>query len=169
MAYAMAPAPSTKHQDVALAIGSLLRNRLAGKPCKPFIAPTDVKLSDQDAVQPDILVVCQPGQVTSSHIEGAPQVVLEVLDAPSAVLDLHEKKRLYERSGVAEYYVVSPMQHFVTRYLNGPDGFDKGTVFGPDEMPVFAPLDGLEIPLREVFELPGAGAEKPEVKGPPRG
>lgn len=158
VAVAMAPAPSIKHQTVALGLGSLLRNRLAGKPCKPFISPIDVHLSDLDVVQPDVLVVCNPSKITPSHIEGAPEVVVEVLDTPSATLDLREKMRLYERCGVAEYCVVSPMQHFATRYLNSPDGFDKGTVFGPDEMLVIATLENLEIPLWEVFELPGPGA-----------
>jgi Uma2 family endonuclease len=55
VAYAMSPAPSTKHQDVALAIGGILRNHLSGKPCRPFIAPTDVRLSDLwgSTVNPD--------------------------------------------------------------------------------------------------------------------
>ena len=169
VAVAMAPAPSIKHQVVAGRMYASLLQRLAGKPCTPFIAPTDVHLSDLDVVQPDVLVVCDPSKITPSHIEGAPEVVVEVLSPATSTRDLREKKRLYERAGVAEYIVIEPLGHYATRYLNGPDGFDKGTVFGPDEMLVFATLDGLEIPLWEVFELPGPGAEKPEVKGPPRG
>jgi Uma2 family endonuclease len=170
VAYAMAPAPSTKHQVVALAIGGLLRNRLAGKTCKPFIAPTDVKLSDQDVVQPDILVVCKLNQITPTHIEGAPQVVVEVLSPATSTRDQREKKALYERTGVMEYVLVDPLEHYAIRFLNGLDGngFDKGTVFGPDEMLVFATLDGLEVPLWEVFDLPGPDAEKPPVNGPPK-
>ncbi|MDP2832016.1 MAG: Uma2 family endonuclease [Pseudomonadota bacterium] len=169
VAYAMSPAPSTKHQTVAGNIFGKLLQRLSGKPCRPFIAPTDVRLSDLDVVQPDILVVCKPGQITPSHIEGAPDVVVEVLSPATSTRDQREKKALYERCGVREYVLVDPLEHYAIRFLNGADGFDKGTVFGPEEMLVFATLDGLEIPLWEVFEVPGPGEQKAAVNGPPRG
>jgi len=159
VAHAMSPAPSTKHQSVALNFGSLFRQMLSGKPCKPFVAPTDVKLSEQDVVQPDILVVCNPGQITPSHIEGAPDVVVEVLSPNTSTKDLREKKALYERAGVKEYVVVDPLEHYAIRFLNGADGFDKGTVFGPDQMLVIDTLAGVEVPLWEVFEVAGPAAE----------
>lgn len=64
--------------------------------------------------------------------------------------------------------MVSPLQHYAIRFLNSTDGFDKGTVFGPEEMLVFSTLEGLEIPLWEVFEVPGPGEQKTVVSGPPR-
>jgi len=166
VAYAMSPAPSTKHQMVVGHLFSRLLQGLSGKPCRPFIAPTDVRLSDLDVVQPDILVVCKPGQITPSHIEGAPDVVVEVLTPTTATHDQREKKALYERAGVAEYVMVSPLQHYAIRFLNGADGFDKGTVFGPEEMLVFATQEGVEIPLWEVFEVAGPGEQKAAVNGP---
>ncbi len=169
IAYAMSPAPSTRHQSVAGNIFGKLLQSLSGRPCRPFIAPTDVRLSDLDVVQPDILVVCKPGQITPSHIEGAPQLVVEVLSPATSTKDQREKKALYERAGVAEYVVVDPLEHYAIRFLNGADGFDKGTVFGPQEMLVLVTLDGLEVPLWEVFDVPGPDAEKPAVNGPPRG
>jgi len=69
---------------------------------------------------------------------------------------------------VADHMVVSPLQHYAIRFLNGADGFDKGTVFGPKEMLVFSTLDALEIPLWEVFEVPWPGEQKAVVNGPPR-
>ena len=69
---------------------------------------------------------------------------------------------------MADHMVVSPLQHYAIRFLNGADSFDKGTVFGPEEMLVFATLDALEIPLWEVFEVAGPGVEKVAVNGPPR-
>jgi hypothetical protein len=48
VAYAMVPAPSTKHQSLTLNLATVLRTGLAGRPCRPFVAPTDVKLSDLD-------------------------------------------------------------------------------------------------------------------------
>ena len=155
LAYAMAPAPSTKHQSVGARIYSRLERTLEGHPCKPFIAPTDVKLSDLDVVQPDILVVCDPARITPTHIEGAPDVVIEVLSPATSAKDLRQKKALYERAGVREYLVVDPWEQYAIRFLLGTGGFDKGTVFAADEMAVFATLEELEIPLWEVFEVAG--------------
>ncbi len=154
IAYAMAPAPSTKHQTVTLNLAAQIRAGLAAKPCRPFIAPTDVKLSDLDVVQPDILVVCDPAKITPTHIEGAPEVVVEVLSPATSAKDLRQKKALYERAGVREYLVVDPLEHYAMRFLNGADGFDKGTVFAADERIILVTLEGLEVPLWEVFELP---------------
>lgn len=155
IAYAMSPAPSTQHQTVAGNLFVTFKQACAGKPCKPFIAPTDVKLSDRDVVQPDILVVCDPTKITPSHIEGAPDVVVEILSPHTSAKDLREKKALYERAGVKEYLIVDPLEHYAIRFLNGADGYDKGTVFGPDQMLAIATLEGVEVPLWEVFELPG--------------
>jgi Uma2 family endonuclease len=159
--YAMTPAPSTKHQTVALRFASRLEQRLAGKPCRPFVAPTDVRLSETDVVQPDILVVCDPTKITATHIEGAPDLVLEILSPTTSAKDLRQKKALYERSGVREYVVVDPLEHYAIRFVPGDDGsFDKGTVFGSDEVLTFAILEAVEIPLWEVFEVQGPAGQE---------
>jgi Uma2 family endonuclease len=155
VAYAMSPAPSPRHQTVAGNLFGKLLQHLSGQPCRPFIAPTDVRLTETDVVQPDILVVCDPAKITATHVEGAPEVVVEVLSPATAAKDLRQKRMLYERTGVREYVVVDPLEHYAIRFLLGPDGFDKGTVFGPDERLAFVMLEGLEVALWEVFELPG--------------
>jgi len=153
-AYAMSPAPSTKHQKIAGRMFSRLDQQLSGKPCQPFIAPTDVKLSEQDVVQPDIFVVCDLARITPSHIDGAPDVVIEVLSPATSSRDLREKKALYEKSGVLEYVLVDPLENYAIRFLLTDDGYDKGMVFACDELLIFERLEGLEVPLWEVFELP---------------
>src|SRR5512143_3044614 len=137
--YAMTPAPSTKHQTVAGKIYSRIERALSGKPCRPFIAPTDVRLSETDVVQPDILVVCDPAKITTTHIAGAPDLVVEILSPATSAPALRPKKALYARTGVREYVVVDPVEHYAIRFVPGDDGsFDKGTVFGSDEVLTFA-------------------------------
>lgn len=157
IAYAMSPAPSTKHQTVAGRMYSRIEQSLSGKPYRPFIAPTDVRLSETDVVQPDILVVCDPAKITPSHIEGAPDVVIEVLSPNTSAKDMREKKALYERSGVREYVLVDPLEQYALRFLLGADGYDKGTVFGSGEKLILATLEATEVALWEVFELPEPG------------
>ncbi len=93
IAYAMSPASSTQHQRVAGKLHAHFDRCLSGTGCTPFIAPTDVKLSEFDVVQPDILVVCDPAKITQSQIEGAPEVVVEVLSPTTSTKDLREKRR----------------------------------------------------------------------------
>jgi len=86
-----------------------------------------------------------------------------VLSPTTSAKDLRQKKALYEHAGVVEYLVVDPLEHYAILFLNGPEGFDKGTVFASDEVVVFVTLEGLAVPLWEVFEV-----EAPEEGIEPR-
>ena len=59
-AYAMSPAPTTRHQMLVTRLTRHWANLLDGKRCQVYPVPTDLKLSDVDVVQPDLLVVCEP-------------------------------------------------------------------------------------------------------------
>ena len=153
VAYNMSPAPSTRHQAIAGNFFSSLYRQLTGKTCRPFMAPTDVRLSETDVVQPDILVVCDPGKITPSHIEGAPELVVEILSPGTSAKDLREKKWLYQRAGVREYIVVDPLELYVQRFLRSADGrYGEPEVFGPEDVISLVVLDGLTVDLREILE-----------------
>ena len=84
VAYDMSPAPTIKHQNIAGGIYSMLREKLKGKTCQPFIAPVVVVLSVVDVVQPDVIVVCDPNKITERNIQGPPDWVAEVLSPSTA-------------------------------------------------------------------------------------
>ncbi|MBM2834175.1 MAG: Uma2 family endonuclease [Candidatus Brocadiaceae bacterium] len=154
VAYNMTPAPSVKHQNVAGNFFSQLKQKLANKTCKPFIAPVDVILSEYDIVQPDVFVVCDKNKITEANIKGAPDLVVEILSPATALKDLREKKNLYEKFGVKEYTVIDPLEEYVERFCLGGDGiYNKGEVFGPQEVLPLKSLEGIEVNLWEVFEV----------------
>ena len=154
VAYNMTPAPSVKHQIVAGNSFSQLKQKLANRTCKPFIAPTDVILSEYDIVQPDVFVVCDKNKITEANIKGAPDLVVEILSPSTALKDLREKKNLYEKFGVKEYIVIDPLEEYVERFWLGGDGiYNKGEVFGPQEVLPLKSLEGIEVNLWEVFEV----------------
>jgi Uma2 family endonuclease len=154
VAYDMSPAPSTRHQAVTGKIFSRLERQLSGKRCTPFIAPTDVRLSETDVVQPDILVVCDPAKITASHIEGAPDLAVEVLSPSTSPKDLREKKRLYQRAGVREYLVVDPLELYVQRFsLAAENRYGEPDIFGPREVLSVTVLEGVDIALWEIFDV----------------
>ena len=138
VAYLMAPAPTLDHQEIAGDIYRQLANALDGNPCRPFIAPVDVRLPKaQEAdnlidtvVQPDVLVVCDAAKLDRRGVRGAPDFVVEVLSPGTASHDHVRKRRIYELAGVREYWLVHPIDRMVTVYrlvegeYGKPDGFD---------------------------------------------
>jgi len=157
-AWAMAPAPSIKHQTVAGQCYARLELFLRGKPCRPFIAPTDVKLSEYDVVQPDVLVVCDPDKITQTHIEGAPDLVIEVLSPRTAARDLRDKRTLYEQAGVREYLVIDPLELYAVHFRRDDRGrFGEGRVIAAQESVSLATLADFMLPLWELFDLPAPG------------
>ena len=162
IAYNMSPAPSIKHQDIVGRLYNELAQRLKNRTCKPFIAPVDVVLSIKDVVQPDVLVVCDPNKITQNNIQGAPDLVVEVLSPGTALKDLREKKQLYERSGVAEYVVIDPLEEYVQRFCLQADGsYQAGDIFGLyEELPLLS-LPEVVLALWEIF-----GVELPQAEQP---
>ncbi len=123
-AFMMAPAPDLEHQEVAGEIFFQLRLALGEGPCKPFVAPVDVRLPRLDeaddqidtVVQPDVLVVCDPSRLDRRGVRGAPDLVVEVLSRSTASHDHVRKRQVYERAGVKEYWLVHPTDRMVTIY-----------------------------------------------------
>lgn len=157
-AYDMTPSPSFQHQKVAGAFHAILREKLKGTRCVAAIAPLDVYLDDFNFVQPDVLVVCDEKKIRD-RIFGAPDLVVEVLSPSTSVKDRREKKNLYEKFGVREYVIVHPEEMLVERFFLGERGFGGPDVFGSQEVLPLLFLDGMEVPLWEVFEVqpPGEG------------
>lgn len=154
IAYNMTPAPSLKHQSIVVNLSRVLGNKLAGNPYRVFVAPTDVVLSEYDVVQPDVIVVCDKKKFTEANIQGAPDLVVEVLSPNTSLKDKREKKSCYEKYGVREYVIVDPIENYVERfYLEEGSSYSKGDVFGPEEILPLISLAGMEIPLTEVFEI----------------
>jgi len=118
IAYDMTPAPSTSHQAASvaliLALGAALgeaRRKGGGGECALFHAPTDVFL-ETGVVQPDLLVVCEPAKISSRGIEGAPDLVVEILSPGTASKDFLRKRWACEAAGIPEYLVVDPDERY---------------------------------------------------------
>lgn len=163
LAYAMSPAPSVDHQRIALHIAGKLLAALTGHPCQVLIAPLDVRLPrnrESDdlidvVVQPDVLVVCDPAKIDHKGVRGAPDLVVEVLSPSTASHDHLRKRRVYERAGVGEFWLVHPSDRMVTIYQlqNGVYGApDIRTLESPTPVGV---LPGVEIAWDELLERLG--------------
>lgn len=151
-AYAMTPAPSIRHQRISRHLISLFDRFFQGRECEPFEAPTDVVFDQQNVVQPDLLVVCDQNKITEKNIQGAPDLVVEIISPATALKDRREKKALYERFGVREYLIVYPAEELVGRFVMSDGSYGVEEVFGWDEVLLLAIFPELRLNLWEVFD-----------------
>ena len=135
-AYAMA-APGLAHQAAVGELFVQISVFLRGKPCRPFVAPFDVRLprgkeADDDVttvVQPDISVICDPAKLDERGCRGAPDWVIEVLSPSTAAKDQIQKLAAYERAGVREVWLVHPTDHVVIVYtLSAAGSYGKPAI-----------------------------------------
>ncbi|HXO29295.1 MAG TPA: Uma2 family endonuclease [Thermoanaerobaculia bacterium] len=155
------PAPRPKHQRVSgrlhLRLGAFLEEHPLGR---VYYAPLDVVLTDFDCVEPDLLYVsreCEQRQMTEDYLEGAPDLVVEILSPSTKRFDQGVKHRLYERFGVSEYWIVDPEQESVSVYRQEDDRLQLTEELfrrGGTSVPVLSTplLPGLAIPLDKIFD-----------------
>jgi len=111
------------------------------------------------ALQPDLIIVCDRSKLDGNRCYGAPDFVAEVLSPSSIKRDLREKFDLYEKYGVREYWIISPLENYVTVYLLQSNGkFDVGTIYEVEQdskavIPVSI-IPGLEISVHDLYEEP---------------
>jgi Uma2 family endonuclease len=108
----MTPPPTTDHQSILFKIARRLGDHAETRKLgRIFVAPTAVVFSNHDAVEPDVFFVSKArlSIITPKNIQGAPDLVVEVLSPSPAANDRGPKLRKYEEGGVREYWIVDPM------------------------------------------------------------
>jgi Uma2 family endonuclease len=105
------PAPFTRHQVVSLELATALHLFVKERGLGQILtAPVDVLLSRQDVAQPDLIFISneRAAIVTEKNIQGAPDLVIEILSDSTRRRDEGIKRERYERLGVREYWLVDP-------------------------------------------------------------
>jgi Uma2 family endonuclease len=107
----MAPAPDTWHQTWIGELYLVLHHHLsAGKLGKVFVSPVDVVLDSHNTVQPDLVVILSAnlGIIQHRAIFGTPDLLVELVSPSSVRRDRYDKRDLYARFGVKEYWIGDP-------------------------------------------------------------
>lgn len=109
--HVVSPAPSIRHQTVVAnllrLLGQWVHDRDLGR---VWTAPLDVVLGPHDIVQPDLVFVRNERlQIAGpTAVQGAPDVVVEVVSPSTRSRDMESKRRIYETAGVQEYWLIDP-------------------------------------------------------------
>ncbi|MBR4696068.1 MAG: Uma2 family endonuclease [Selenomonadaceae bacterium] len=156
------------HQNIQGNLYRILSVYLRGKRCKVY---TDAKIvfSDKVWMEPDLFVVCDRNKIKKTHIEGAPDFVVEILSPSTQLRDLGIKKDTYEKFGVKEYWIISPEEKTIKVYLLKDEKYRIDNVYHDytedewrwlteeekEQIPLVLKLslyDDLEIDVKEIFE-----------------
>lgn len=151
----MSPAPSSTHQQTIMRLMLVLIDHTQANGTLE-IAPSDVHLTNDTVVQPDLFYVaadnehCQLGEDDRWH--GPPDLCVEVISPSSQKVDRITKFDLYAAVGVREYWLVDPAMQTVEIYTQHENTYIRHGAF-TDESPVTSPLlPTLNAPAKELFQ-----------------
>ncbi|GAB2806940.1 Uma2 family endonuclease [Ferruginibacter profundus] len=166
--FKMSPAPTVKHQQISIRLEAQLISFLQGKPCQMLHAPVDVrlkgkpfrkkKLKDNEittVVQPDIIIVCDEEKLKDIRsVDGAPDLIVEILSPGNTRVETKYKFDLYEENGVLEYWLVYPEYKQIHVFLlDENEQYGRPQIYEANENITSSVLKGLSIPMNEIFKL----------------
>lgn len=115
----MSPSPTFEHQDIIMEISRQLSTVVKEKKLgKVVVAPMDVYLDEENVYQPDILFISKDNLniIKIGKVRGVPDLIIEILSKRTEKYDREDKKAVYEKYGVKEYWIVDPITKSVTGY-----------------------------------------------------
>ena len=152
----MAPTPIPEHQIFVYYLAKVIeefvtRYRLG----RMIISPQDVVLSDDIVVQPDIMFVSNESLHIikwGHYVQGAPDLVVEVLSPSTERFDRTIKRERYANFGVREYWIADIVGRTVEVNASSGDKFEVVGVYGEGDTFESPLLPGLTVDISDVFE-----------------
>jgi Uma2 family endonuclease len=151
------PSPNLRHQEILGALHLVIASWLEAHPVgRVYFAPLDVIFTRFDVVEPDLLYASHERAraiMTGQWVDGPPELVVEIASPGTRRRDATIKRRLYEREGVSEYWIVEPAQEAVRVLRRESDVFTEPREFtrAAGDVLMTDLLPGLEVPLARVF------------------
>lgn len=118
--YDMSPSPGYGHFVVGGNIYTIVRQGLKGSICMVSMENLDFRYHpdvNDDYLCPDIMIICDRKHLKGGAYSGVPKFIAEILSHSTAKRDRTEKKDIYEKAGVGEYWIVSPQGSVEIYYL----------------------------------------------------
>lgn len=132
------------------------RNRAAAPPLQVY---TDVivALSPESGrlYAPDVTVILpgNPGAVRDRIVEGAPDIVIEVLSSDRN-RDLVRKRQVYAEAGIPHYWLCDLRQDTLTLLELRDGGYVESATLTANDTLTTAALPGFAVPLADIFRHP---------------
>jgi Uma2 family endonuclease len=140
--FVKSPSPTLTHQEIVKRLFQGVYALELKRKGTALFAPLDVFLSDTDVYQPDIIFISTSRQhiLSTQKIEGAPDLVMEVLSPSTAKYDLNQKCETYFAACVREYWIVDPRDRSVRVLIHEDEEFvPADTTIGRETRSVLYP------------------------------
>lgn len=143
--------------NVQWLLGNFVRDRKLGR---LFDASQGFELPSGDTVEPDHAFVSNerwaaaPAPEPGRFLRIVPDLIVEVLSRRTATQDRGEKRAIYERNGVLEYWLIDSRQEEVTVFHAVAGRFDGGTVYASGDLLFSRVLEGITVEVRELMPSP---------------
>lgn len=152
------PSPSLQHQRVSRELGYQLKTFFDDfdPEGELFDAPLDVTLTDCNVVQPDILFVssAKRGIMRQARIDGACDLVVEILSPSSRRKDRLKKMEIYRKAGVLHYWLADLEENMLEAFMLKDDHYLLVFTGGPGDEFKHPGFPGLRLDLDKIFYRP---------------
>lgn len=132
----MTPPAGYPHGSIESRVVSLLSSFAAAHDAGEVLGSSQgIELPSGSMVAPDACLVSRdrwnamPPPEVGAFLKVVPDLVVEILSLSTASHDRGEKKAIYERDGVREYWLIDPRARSVTIFVARGDRFDLGTIY----------------------------------------
>ena len=145
--------PNTIHQRVRILLGWQLMPVEKRGLGWVYPVPLDVVLSDHDVVQPDLQFILKENAhiITEANVQGAPDLVVEIVSPETARRDWNQKRYLYAKYGIKELWIADPDARIVWVMLLRDGEYEVVGIYGDTQTFSSPTLAGVTIDLRDVF------------------
>lgn len=130
----MSPAPMFVHQHMVAQFHILLVTY--AKQGLAVLSPSDVYIDGVNVVQPDLFWIHnEKGTCVNreGYWHGPPDLAIEVLSPATEKRDRGTKFRIYQESGVHEYWIADPRARFIEVFLLAEGRFIQQGLYGEGE------------------------------------
>ena len=148
------PAPVPRHQLIVQELFLVLHAHVDAKKLGILFCTTvDVYFTETNVLEPDLVFFRQRSMMKRKFIEGAPDLVVEVLSKATARRDRTTKMRVYERFGVRHYWIVNPFANELEEYVLRGAGFVRRSLVAGNKTFQPACFPGLKVPLKKLWSV----------------
>lgn len=151
----MSPSPTPYHQIISGNIYDLLKENAKTKGDVILYAPVDLYIDNKNVFQPDLVYIKVENRKIISHrgIEGVPDLVVEIISPSNIFTDRNIKKKIYQKLGVKEYWIVDPGNQTLEIYKHDQADPETPHLYLAGEGIVTSTvIPGLEFDLKIIFE-----------------